>query len=158
VIVAVMASLLLLIRRVANTHVAPLGRIPGTRTFSDVERNPDNLLVPGALIFRVDSALLYFNVDHVREVVSQMLRASAGTTKLVVCDLSTSPQVDLAGARMLAKLHRDLAEANIRMRLVAAHAPVRDILRAEGLEEGVGYLGRRISVADVIDEFEKPNP
>jgi hypothetical protein len=44
------------------------------------------------------------------------------------------------------------------MRLVAAHAPVRDILRAEGLEEGVGYLGRRISVADVIDEFEKPNP
>jgi high affinity sulfate transporter 1 len=158
VIVAVMASLLLLIRRVANTHVATLGRIPGTRTFSDVERNPDNTLVPGALIFRIDSALLYFNVDHVREVVSQLLRASAGNTKLVVCDLSTSPQVDMAGARMLAKLHRDLAEANIRMRLVAAHAPVRDILRAEGLEEGVGYLGRRISVADVIDEFEKPNP
>ena len=76
----------------------------------------------------------------------------------MVCDLSTSPQVDLAGARMLAKLHRDLAEANIRMRLVAAHAPVRDILRAEGLEESVGYFGRRISVADVIDEFEKPNP
>ena len=158
VIVAVMASLLLLIRRVANTHVATLGRIPGTRTFSDVERNPDNTLVPGALIFRVDSALLYFNVDHVREVVSQMLRASAGTTKLVVCDLSTSPQVDMAGARMLAKLHRDLVEANIRMRLVAAHAPVRDILRAEGLEESVGYFGRRISVADVIDEFEKAKP
>jgi hypothetical protein len=40
------------------------------------------------------------------------------------------------------------------MRLVAAHAPVRDILRTEGLEESVGYFGRRISVADAIDEFE----
>lgn len=155
VIVAVLASLVLLIRRVANTHVATLGRIPGTRTFSDIERNPDNIRVPGALVFRVDSALLYFNVDHVREVVTQLLRASAGTTRLVVCDLSTSPQVDMAGARMLAKLHRDLAESDIRMRLVAAHAPVRDILRAEGLEESVGYFGRRISVADVIDEFEQ---
>jgi len=31
---------------------------------------------------------------------------------------------------------------------------VRDILRAEGLEENVGYLGRRIRVEDVINEFE----
>ena len=42
VIVAVLASLLLLIRRVAQPHVAFLGRIPGTRKFSDIERNPDN--------------------------------------------------------------------------------------------------------------------
>jgi hypothetical protein len=55
---------------------------------------------------------------------------------------------------MLAKLHQELAAAGVPMRLVAAHAPVRDILRAEGLEESAGYLGRRISVADVVDEFE----
>jgi anti-anti-sigma regulatory factor len=71
---------------------------------------------------------------------------------LVVCDLSTSPVVDLAGARMLAKLHEALKAQGTRLRLVAAHAAVRDILRAEGLEERVGYFGRRISVADAIDE------
>ena len=154
VIVAVLASLALLISRVASPHVATLGRIPGTRKFSDIERNPDNAAVPGVLVFRVDAALLYFNAEHVREAVRQLLRFAPGALKLVVCDLSTSPQVDLAGARMLAKLHQELAEAGIRMRLVAAHAPVRDILRAEGLEESVGYFGRRISVADVIDELE----
>lgn len=154
VIVAVLASLVLLIRRVASPHVATLGRIPGTRKFSDIERNPDNTAVPGVLAFRVDAALLYFNAEHVREAVRQMRRSAPGTLKLVVCDLSTSPQVDMAGARMLAKLHQELAEAGIRMRLVAAHAPVRDLLRAEGLEESVGYFGRRISVADVIDELE----
>jgi sulfate permease, SulP family len=165
VIVAVLVSLLLLIRRAANPHVAFLGQIPGTRSYSDMERNPDNAVIPGALLFRVESALLYFNVTHVHEAVWQGIRAATGPLTLVVCDLSTSPMVDLAGARMLAKLHQELQVAGIRLQLVAAHAAVRDILRAEGLEERVGYFGRRITMADAIDEFrgrteraDKANP
>ena len=153
VMVAVLVSLLLIIRRAAHPHVAVLGRIPGTRRYSDVERNPDNVTVPGALLFRVESSLLYFNVEHVREVVWQRIRSAAEPPKLVVCNLSTSPYVDLAGARMLAKLHEDLAAAGIRLRLVGAHASVRDILRAEGLEERVGPISREVAMADVVDEF-----
>ena len=151
---AVLVSLLLLIRRAAHPHVAFLGRIPGARGYSDMERNPDNEAVPGALVFRVEAALLYFNVEHVRDAVWQKIRSATGPLKLVVCDLSISPAVDLAGVRMLAMLHAELQAAGIRLRLVAAHASARDILRAEGLEERVGYFGRRVSVADVIDEFK----
>lgn len=158
VIVAVLASLTLLIGRVARPHVAVLGRIPGSRKFSDIERNPDNTPVPGVLIVRVDAGLLYFNVDHVHEAVRGMVRSAPDKPKLVICDLSTSPQVDLAAAKMLTKLHQELAQEGIRLRLVAAHAPVRDILRAEGMEERVGYFGRRISVADAIDEFDGTKP
>jgi SulP family sulfate permease len=154
VIVAVVVSMLLLIRRAAHPHVAFLGQIPGTRSYSDLERNPDNAPVAGVLLFRVEASLLYFNVEHVREVLWQKIRASCAPLDLVVCDLSTSPMVDLAGARMLAKLHQELQAAGIRLRLVGAHAAVRDILRAEGLEESIGYFGRRITVADVIDEFQ----
>jgi MFS superfamily sulfate permease-like transporter len=110
------------------------------------------------LIVRVDAGLLYFNVDHVYEAVRDMVRSAPDNPKLVICDLSTSPQVDLAAAKMLTKLHQELAQAGIRLRLVAAHAPVRDLLRAEGLEERLGYFGRRISVADAIDEFNGTNP
>jgi high affinity sulfate transporter 1 len=154
VVVAVVVSILLLIRRAAHPHVAFLGRIPGTRIYSDIERHPDNEAVPGALVFRVEASLLYFNVEHVRAGVWQKIRSTTGTLKLVVCDLSTSPIVDLAGARMLATLYATLAAMGIRLRLVAAHAAVRDILRAEGLEERVGHVGRRGSVADVIDELQ----
>jgi len=154
VIVAVLVSLLLLIRRAAHPHVAFLGRIPGTRGYSDIERNADNEAVPGVLMFRVEASLFYFNVEHVRDAVWEKIRSATGPLKLVVCDLSTSPAVDLAGVRMLANLHEELGAAGIRLRLVAAHAAVRDILRAEKLEESIGYFGRRISVADVIDEFQ----
>jgi sulfate permease, SulP family len=158
VVVAVLATLVLLLRRTANPHVAMLGRIPGTRLFSDMERNPDNTPVPGAFIFRVNASLLYFNVETVRAAVRQRIRAASSPLKLAVCDLSTSPYVDLAGARMLAKLHQELGDAGIRLRLVAAHAAARDLLRAEGLEESVGYFGRRINVADIVDEFEGRAP
>jgi high affinity sulfate transporter 1 len=154
VMVAVVVSILLIIRRAAYPHVAFLGRIPGTRSYSDIERHPDNEAVPGALVFRVEASLLYFNVEHVRDAVWQKIRSTTGTLKLVVCDLSASPVVDLAAARMLATLHATLEARGIRLRLVAAHAAVRDILRAEGLEERVGHFGRRGSVADVIDELQ----
>jgi high affinity sulfate transporter 1 len=153
VMVAVVVSLLLLIRRAAHPHVAFLGRIPGTRRFSDMERNPDNEAVPGALVFRVEASLLYFNVEHVRDAVWEKIRSISGPLRLVVCDLSTSAVVDLAAARMLLTLHAALQAAGVPLRLVSAHAAVRDLLRAEGLEERVGYFGRRVSVADVIDEF-----
>jgi SulP family sulfate permease len=154
VMVAVVVSLLLLIRRAAHPHVAFLGHVPGTRSYSDMERNPDNEAVPAALVVRVEASLLYFNVEHVRETVWQRIRSTTGPLKVVVFDLSSSPMVDLAGARMLATLQAALHEAGVPLRLVAARAAVRDILRAEGLEERVGPIDRRVSVADVVDELQ----
>jgi high affinity sulfate transporter 1 len=159
VMLAAVVSLLLLVGRAARPHVAFLGRIPGTRRYSDLERNPDNEVVPGVLIFRVESGLFYFNVEHVRQVVWQKLRAATLPVQLVVCDLSTSPYVDVAGARMLVGLHRDLAAAGIQFQLVEARAAVRDILRAEGLEERIGQISHRMSLDDILETFHHhPEP
>ena len=157
VLVAAIASLLMLLAAAAHPHVAFLGRIPGTRRYSDLERHPDNEELPGVAIFRVESSVLYFNADHIRQVVWQRIETRPQLV-LVVSDLSDSPQVDVAGARMLVGLHRGLAKRGIRMRVVEGHANVRDLLRAEGLEEQVGYLGRHISVDQAIAEFLANEP
>ncbi len=153
VMVAAVVSLLLLIRRAAHPVVAFLGRIPGTRTYSDMERNPDNEPVPGALLVRVEAALLYFNVEHVREAVWKGIRSGPAPLRLLVFDLSSSPTVDLAGARMLMTLQAVLQDAGVRLRLVGARASVRDILRAEGLEDRAGPIDRVLSLADVVEEL-----
>jgi len=153
VLFAVVASILLLLQRAAVPYVAILGRIPGTDRFTDMVRNPDNERVPGVLVFRVEAPLLYFNVDHVRAEVMTELAAQPEPVRLVVCDLSTSPFVDIAGARMLSRLADDLAARAIALRLADPHAAARDILRAEGLEEKVGHFSRKITVERAIDEF-----
>ncbi|MBP0633529.1 SulP family inorganic anion transporter [Cupriavidus sp. AcVe19-1a] len=154
VIVAVLVSMLLLIRRAAHPHVAILGRIPGTRIFSDLERHPENQPVSGVMIFRPEASLLYFNVEHVREAIRARVRTSAGPVRLVICDLSLSPVVDLAGTRMLSALHEELQAAGAVLRVVGAHATARDMLRAEGMEKQLGRLERDLTVADAVDVFQ----
>jgi SulP family sulfate permease len=93
-------------------------------------------------------------VDHILRDVLERVRAAGPGLKLVICDLSNSPYVDLAGARMLARLHDDLDALKIEMLVVEAHGTQRDILRAEGLEKLVGPLQRTVLLADAVAEFE----
>ena len=151
VLLAVVASLLVLLAAVARPHIAFLGRIPGTRRFSDLERHPDNERAPGVLIFRVEGSLLYFNVEHVRDAVWLRIEADP-SLRLVICDLSNAPRVDLSGAAMLGTLCEDLEKRGMRLRIVEAHANPRDLLRAAGLEERTGYFGRHISVDQALAE------
>jgi len=153
VLLAAVTSILLLLARTSTPHVAFLGRIPGSDRFSDLARNPDNEPPPGVIAFRVESGLVYFNVEHVLRIVRGRIDEAGGGLRLVVCDLSTSPYVDLAGARMLEELSRDARARGAMLRVVEAHGSVRDILRAVGLEEYVGHISRRTSLADAIADI-----
>ena len=154
IVLASLVSLLLLLRRASQPHVAVLGRIPGMSRFSDRERHPTNERIPGVFLFRVESALLYFNVEHVLSAVLRRLAEQEEPVKLVVCDLSTTPYVDLAGARMLARLQAQLAAAGGHLRLAEAHAAVRERLRAEGLQDRLGDIDRRTTVASLVAAFQ----
>lgn len=153
VMFSAVVSILFLLRQMALPHVAPLGRIPGTERFTDVTRHPDNELVPGLFMFRVEAPLLYFNVEQIDKTVLQYVHAAASPVRQVVCDLSTSPYIDAAGAGMLARLEKQLEKEGIQFRVADAHSEVRDILRATGVDKQIGGVNRRISLADVIVEF-----
>jgi SulP family sulfate permease len=158
VIFAVVASLVMLLQRSATPHVAFLGRIPGTNRFSDLARHPANEPVPGVLIFRVEAALLYFNVDHVQRTLLERVRSRPDGLHVVICDLSNSPYLDLAGVRMLAHLHDELKSLGMELLVVEAHATQRDILRAEGLDKLVGPIHRETSLADALTDLKNENP
>ena len=149
VLVSVLVSVVLLLWRAARPVVAFLGRIPGTDHYSDLARHPNNESTPGVLAFRVQSSLLYFNVDFVLEIVRKRIHATAGLRR-VICDLSNAPHVDVAGARMLRRLHGELRAANIEFRVVETHGPVRELLRADGLESLVGSITRHNHLADLM--------
>jgi high affinity sulfate transporter 1 len=153
VLIGAIISLVQLLRRASRPHVAFLGRIPGARRFSDMARHPDNEPVPGALLFRTEASLLYFNADHVCDTVMKRVAQMGTGLRLAICDLSTSPHVDLAGAEMLAGLHDQLASVDVRLQIVEARSSVRDRLHAEGVEDKVGRIGRFKSLADAVDEF-----
>jgi high affinity sulfate transporter 1 len=153
ILLAALASVSLLLMRAAQPHVAFLGRVPGTSSYSDMDRHPENEPLRGVIAFRPEASLIYVNADYVLGSVLKRLDAvGAQEIRLVVCDLSASPYIDLAGSRMLHELHRDLSARGITLRVVGAHGWVRDLLRADGLEEKIGGIHRALTLDRLLSE------
>src|SRR6478609_2979240 len=155
VMIGAIISLVLLIRRASRPHVAFLGRIPGTQRFSDYDRHPDNELIPGIMIFRPESGLMYFNMDHVRDTIVDRVRAKTTAPKLVVLDLSAAPRVDMHSAQMLGSVADELRATGIQVQAVEARSSVRERLRSEGVEDQLGGIDRFTTVADAIEAFQR---
>src|SRR5207253_6957284 len=134
VLIGAIISLVQLLRRASRPHVAFLGRIPGTRRFSDMARHSDNEPVPGALVVRIESSLLYFNAEHVRDTVAARLRAEATPPKIVILDLSASPHMDIQACGVCMNMADDIKGAGARLQIVESRSSVRDRLRSDGIE------------------------
>ena len=150
VVIGAVVSLLLIIKVVSTPHVAFLGKIPGTNRFSDLVRHPDNEVIPGLLLFRIESPILYFNVNNIHKSIWNKINLSAEMPKVVILDLSTSAYIDSAGAKFMKKIYLELKVRGISFRIAEAHSEVRDILRMEEIEHLFGHIGRRDSLNDVI--------
>lgn len=150
VLIGALASLILIIKFVSSPHVAILGRIPGTERYTDISRHPDNQTTPGILLFRVESPLVYFNVNFVYSHIWPIIQRDCLSLKIVILDLSTSPYIDSSGARLIKKLFTGLESKGIIFKVAEAHSEVRDILRYEDIEHLLGHVSRRDSVHDVI--------
>ncbi|HEY1489523.1 MAG TPA: SulP family inorganic anion transporter [Verrucomicrobiae bacterium] len=154
VMIGAIISLVQLLRSASRPHVALLGRIPGTRRFSDRERHQHNELIPGVMIFRPESGLVYFNVDNVFENIMDRVHASTPPPRLVVLDLSAAPRVDLQAAHSLAGMADEITAAGIRFQAVEARSSVRDRIRNEGLDARLGGIDRVTSLADAVEAFQ----
>ena len=159
ILLAALISVLLLLALSSTPHVAFLGRIPGTTQYSDIQRHPENELLVGTIAFRPEASLLYLNSEYVlAHVLAQLETVSTESVLSVVCDLSASPMMDLAGARMLAELRENLRTRGATLTIVNAHGRVRDLLRAEGLDANFQGMGRGATIADALRAIAEKAP
>ncbi len=146
-------SIVLLVRQAARPRVTELARVPGTRYFADITRHPENERTPGVLVVRCESSLVYFNTEYVRERVLQLVAARTDDVRLVVLFLGSVPVIDLAGAELVADLHRTLDARRIGLRLADAHGQVRDALHRSGFERLHGPLVAGQTVDAVVSTW-----
>ena len=132
--------------------MAVLGRIAGTDRFRNLENHPEAERIPGVLVFRVEGGLVYFNVENVRAELLRRVEESADPVHLVVFELAAVPHVDLAGARLVATLRDELAARGARLVLAEARRSVRETLRRAAVDQGLGPLDRRRSVAELVED------
>ena len=151
ILLAALASVLIMLARASQPHVAFLGRVPETNSYSDIARHPENEKLANVLAFRPEASVLYVNAESILNSVLERLQESdTSDVRMVICDLSTSPYMDLAGSKMLRQLHDELVRGGIVLRIVGARGRVRDLLRADGVGDLVGGLHRSATLDDLI--------
>ncbi|UWY29167.1 SulP family inorganic anion transporter [Flavobacterium sp. TR2] len=155
VLLATLVTLLLLLKAASKPHVAFLGKVPGTRIYTDMKRHPDNEEIEGVLIVRVESSIFYFNAEYIKERILEKVYSENGSLKTVILDLNSSPRIDITGARFLKNLFIDLQAKNIALKIAEARSDVRDSLRAENLEILFGHISRSVSVDDLVQRSVK---
>jgi len=143
-------SIVLLLRQAARPRVVELARIGDTTYFADRTRNPEHGQTPGIFVVRCESALLYFNVEHVRERLNELLAARKDEIRLVVMFLGAVPKVDLAGAELLSDLQKTFRARGITLKVADAHGEVREALRRSGFEREHGALEAGQTVDTIV--------
>ena len=151
-------SIVLLLRQAARPRVIELARVPGTTYFADRVRHPENEPVAGVLVVRCEAAILYFNAEFVRERVLELLSARPDPARLVILFLGAVPRIDLAGAELLADLHKTFRAQGVEFRLADVHGNVRDALRRIGFEREYGTLESGQTVDGIISKWESRVP
>jgi sulfate permease, SulP family len=154
VMIGAVISLVMLLRRASQPHVAVLGRVPGTELYSNLAASPENERTPSVFVFRSDSAIVYFNCEFLRDRFLELLAQEPSPPRLAIWSLSTVSGVDLAGIEMLLHLHAELKSRGIELRMADARGPVRDDLRNAGLEASFGTIEANRSVTSVVREWQ----
>ncbi|HVM50773.1 MAG TPA: SulP family inorganic anion transporter [Candidatus Acidoferrum sp.] len=155
VLIGAVISIVQVLRRASRPHVAFLGRIPGTTRFSDRQRHPDNEPIPGVIIARPETGLVYFNVDQVRDAILDRVQAEPAKPGLLILDLSAAPYVDLQSAEVLSGLADELTDSGVRLQAVEARSSVRERLRSVAADSKLGGVTRFDSVADAVRAFQQ---
>jgi len=151
VLLAAIFSILLLLKRASRPRITFLGRLPGTDRFADSSRYLETEATPQVLVLRVEAGLFYFNAQNVKNQVLEGVRQH-GAVELLVIDLSTSANIDLAGVRMIRELEEQVARAGAALALAEVHGDVRDLMRAEGLETRIPGIAQRMKIAALIEQ------
>jgi len=105
-------SIVLLLHRATRPRIVEVGRVPGTSYFAEFAGHPENERVAEALVVRSEGSLLYFNVDHVRDRIAAITGERSAPPRLIVLFMGNVPNVDLAGAELLAGLRNEWGAAS----------------------------------------------
>ena len=131
-----LAMLVLLIRS-SRPADAVLGRVEGLQGFYDVAHFEGAKPIPGLVLYRFTSSLIFYNAPHFRKRVLAVADAHPGAKWLIV-DGSSIVHLDSTGADTLVAIADDLAGRGIRLGIAAVYPQVQRMLESSGALERLG--------------------
>jgi SulP family sulfate permease len=149
-LLAAVGSLVMLIAQTSRPEVAVLGRERSTGHFVSRARNPDASDTPAALVVRSTTTWLYYNAEHIRLQIVDMIDGAPAGIRTVVLDFSSVPAIDITAAMILRGLVRTLKDRGIRVEIAELRDEVVEQLKLIGAENELGSLVAHRTIDDCL--------
>ena len=139
IILGVLISLLLLVYRSTQPHVAVLGKIRGTNYFKDVDRFNDEIeTYENLLLVRFDEQIYFGNCQFFKEQLFERIDQKKGKLNVVILSSGGINYIDSSGMKILNEIISILKSKNIRFYMAGAIGPVMDSLFQSGVAKAIG--------------------
>jgi high affinity sulfate transporter 1 len=136
-LLAVLLSLLDVVRRSAEPRDAVLGWSARHERFVDVEPRRDALLVPGVVVYRLDDRLFFANARYFAARVEQAVNGSPTPVTVFVFDAEAVSHLDATSAATIEAVIDTLEAQGITFVVARARAVVREQLERFGLDRRI---------------------
>lgn len=138
VLVAVVLTILDLLRRVARAHDSVQGFVPGLAGMHDVDDYPEATQIPGLVVYRYDAPLCFANAENFRRRALAAIDSSPSPVRWFVLNVEANVEVDLTALDALERLRAECERRGVVFALARVKQDLRDALRAAGMIEAIG--------------------
>lgn len=149
-LLAAVGSLVMVIAYTSRAVAVVLGRDRSTGYFVSRARNPDASETPGALVVRSTSTWLYFNAEHIRRQILNMIDTAPAQIRIVVLDFSSVPAIDITAGMILRGLVRALKDRAIKVEIAELRDEVAENLKLIGADQDLGSIVAHRTIDDCL--------
>jgi MFS superfamily sulfate permease-like transporter len=147
---AIAVSLVMLLRRMAQSSVTVLGRLGGGHLFVSRKIHPEAQEVPGMLILRPDTGLFFGNAERILTQVRNDIHLAGDAVHVVILSLEESPDLDSSSVEAIADFCAAIQGQDKHLLLARLKTPAQELLGRAGIGELPIAVLRDLSVDDAV--------
>ena len=151
----IILSLLLLVYRASKPHFAFLGRIGNTNYFQNIDRFPNEVVVrEDLIILKFDAQLFFGNIDFFKKLVFNSIEKKSSKVKGFIINARAINYIDSTASEELIIIIKKLQKKGIRVMVVGAIDPSRDIIINSKLIKVIKKQNLFVTSGDATDSFD----
>jgi len=147
-----------LLYHLSQPRCSVLAHLAGSETLVEKEYFPQAVELPGLLVFRPNSRLLFANAHFVADRLWEQVRAREPGLLEVLLSLDLMPDMDVDGLDLLVQIKAGLEAKGVELSLCRTKAPVHEMLERAGVIQALGRERVFYSQREAVHDFLRRHP
>lgn len=138
VLISIGLAIIMLLKRAARPEDEILGRIPNTKAYASIQEYDTAETIPGLLIYKFNSAIIFFNADYLRARIKHYIDDSETKIECLLIEADSVNFLDSTGNDILGDIITELKAKKIKVIFARTKNQVFTMLKKSQVAETIG--------------------